>query len=89
MLRFVKEVQWLPVTDLYFMAIHGRGAIFNSSSSSVLLRKLNFVFKSLPIVSLLLSALFSGALLACETDPVTCRPHVWLGVAQLRQRLHT
>ena len=33
------------VTDLYFMAIHGRGAIFNSSSSSVLLRKLNFVFK--------------------------------------------
>ena len=44
-LRFVKEVQWLPVTDLYFMAIHGRGAIFNSSSSSVLLRKLNFVFK--------------------------------------------
>ena len=33
------------VTDLYFMAIHGRGAIFNTSSSSVLLRKLNFVFK--------------------------------------------
>ena len=33
------------VTDLYFMAIHGRGAIFNSSSSSVQLRKLNFVFK--------------------------------------------
>ena len=33
------------VTDLYFMAIHGRGAIFNPSSSSVLLRKLSFVFK--------------------------------------------
>ena len=33
------------VTDLYFMAIHGRGAIFNSSSSSALLRKLNFIFK--------------------------------------------
>ena len=33
------------VTDLYFMAIHGRGAIFTSSSSSVPLRKFNFVFK--------------------------------------------
>jgi hypothetical protein len=32
------------------------------------------------------SIIFSCALLACETDPVTCRPHVWLGVAQLRQR---
>ena len=28
------------------------------------------------------SIIFSCALLACETDPVTCRPHVWLGVAQ-------
>ena len=33
------------------------------------------------------SIIFSCALLACETDPVTCRPHVWLGVAQLRQKL--
>ena len=33
------------------------------------------------------SIIFSCALLACETDPVTCRPHVWLGVAQLREKL--
>ena len=59
------------VTDLYFMAIHGRGAIFNSSSSSVLLRKLNFVFKISSNTSLLLSALLLGALLACEIDPAT------------------
>ena len=31
------------------------------------------------------SIIFSCALLACETGPVTCRPHVWLGVAQLRE----
>ena len=30
------------------------------------------------------SIIFSCALLACETDPVTCRPHVWLGVALTR-----
>ena len=57
------------VTDLYFMAIHGRGAIFNSSSSSVLGRILSS--KSLPILSLLLSALLLGVLLACEIDPAT------------------
>ena len=34
------------------------------------------------------SIIFSCALLACETDPVTCRPHVWLGVAQLRIHGH-
>ena len=55
MARVIECAKWLGiaqvcegsgmVTDLYFMAIHGRGAIFNSSSSSVLLRKLNFVFK--------------------------------------------
>ena len=59
------------VTDLYFMAIHGRGAIFNSSSSSVLLRKLNFVFKISSNTPLLLSALFLGSLLACEVEPAT------------------
>ena len=32
------------------------------------------------------SRVFHCALLACETDPVTCRPHVWLGVAQLREK---
>ena len=40
--RFVKEVEWL-LTCILWQFI-GRGAIF-TSSSSVLLRKLNFVFK--------------------------------------------
>ena len=68
-LRFVKEVEWL-LTSILWQFI-GRWVIFTSSSSSVLLRKLNFVFKissnTLPsVVSITL-----GCLLACEIDPAT------------------
>ena len=60
------------VTDFYFIwQFIGRGAIFTSSSSLVLLRKLNFVFKissnALPsVVSITL-----GCFACLEIDPAT------------------